>query len=137
MKKLMLSLAVIFSFAIYSVFARKSTISPGLPAVSVSTTTPVTMMNYKDGQYTGNVADAFYGNVQVQATITGGKITNVAFLQYPSDRQRSVFINSQAMPLLKQEAISAQTANVDIISGATATSQAFVTSLASALSQAH
>ncbi len=91
---------------------------------------------YKDGTYTGSVADAFYGNIQVQAIIKGGKITDVKFLQYPNDRPNSVAINQQAMPYLKQEALQAQSANVDGVSGATDTSQAFVQSLSSALQQA-
>ncbi len=91
---------------------------------------------YKDGVYTGSVQDAYYGNVQVQATVSGGKITGVQFLQYPNDRSTSIYINSQAMPYLQQEAIAAQSANIDIVSGATDTSQAFVQSLASALAQA-
>lgn len=94
------------------------------------------MSGYKDGQYTGDVADAYYGNIQVKATISGGKITDVVFLQYPSDRSTSVFINRQAMPYLKQEAIAAQSGNVDIVSGATLSSQAFIQSMNSALSQA-
>ena len=91
---------------------------------------------YKDGSYTGSVANAFYGNVQVQATIQGGNITGVQFLQYPNDRPNSVAINSQAMPILQQEAIQAQSNNVSIVSGATDTSQAFIASLGSALTQA-
>jgi len=57
-------------------------------------------------------------------------------LLYPNDRRESVDINSQAMPYLKQEAIQAQTAQVDGVSGATDTSQAFIQSLGSALKQA-
>jgi uncharacterized protein with FMN-binding domain len=132
-------LTVIFSFALYSVFTRKSSIASGPVPVSGSGTITMMqspMMNYKNGQYTGDVADAFYGNVQVQVTVLGGKISDVAFLQYPSDRSRSMAINSRAMPYLKQEAIQAQGANVDMITGATATSQAFISSLASALNQA-
>ena len=91
---------------------------------------------YKDGTYTGPVTDAFYGNIQVQAVIQGGKIVNVVFLQYPNDRSTSVMINQQAMPFLKQEAIQAQSAKVDIVSGATDSSQAFIQSLQQALSQA-
>jgi uncharacterized protein with FMN-binding domain len=92
--------------------------------------------SYKDGTYTGSVTNAYYGNVQVQATIKNGKITDVEFLQYPSDNPNSQYINSQATPYLKQEAIQAQSAQVDLISGATLTSQAFTQSLSSALSQA-
>lgn len=94
------------------------------------------MGKYKDGEYTGTVADAFYGNIQVKAIISGGKITDVQFLQYPNDRSTSIMINTQAMPMLKQEAITAQSANVDIVSGATDSSNAFIQSLGSALSQA-
>lgn len=98
---------------------------------------PVQQGQYKDGAYTGSAADAFYGNIQVQVTISGGRITDVQFLQYPNDRSTSIAINSQAMPYLKQEAIQAQSANVDIVSGATDSSQAFQESLQSALAQAH
>lgn len=91
---------------------------------------------YKDGTYTGSVADAFYGNIQVQAVISGGKITDVVFLQYPNDRRTSIEINTQAMPFLKQEALQVQSAQVDGVSGATASSGAFVQSLQSALQKA-
>lgn len=94
------------------------------------------MSGYKNGTYTGNVADAFYGNLQVQAVISGGKLSDVIFLQYPNDRRTSIEINTQAMPYLKQEAIKAQSAQVDIVTGATQTSKAFVESLQSALNQA-
>jgi len=91
---------------------------------------------YKDGTYTGSVADAIYGNIQVQAVITGGKITDVIFLQAPNDRGTSIAINAQADPLLKQEAIQAQSAQVSGVSGASASSAAFVQSLGDALKQA-
>jgi uncharacterized protein with FMN-binding domain len=86
--------------------------------------------------YTGSVADAYYGLVQVQATIKNGLITDVAFLSYPNDRSNSRYINGQAMPTLTQEAIQAQSANVDTVSGATATSGAFQESLVVALASA-
>jgi uncharacterized protein with FMN-binding domain len=91
---------------------------------------------YVDGSYTGSAADAYYGYVQVQVAVSGGKITDVQFLQYPNDRNTSRYINSQAMPILKSEAIQAQSAQVDGVSGASDTSAAFQESLASALSQA-
>lgn len=91
---------------------------------------------YADGSYTGTVANAYYGNIQVQATIADGKLTDVIFLQYPNDRSTSRSINGQAMPALKQEAIAAQSANVDVVSGATDSSLAFQQSLGSALAQA-
>lgn len=91
---------------------------------------------YKNGTYTGSIQDAFYGNVQVQVAIANGKISSVNFLQYPNDNRTSQFVNSQAIPMLQQEAIQAQSAKVDIISGASATSQAFQASLSDALAQA-
>lgn len=91
---------------------------------------------YKDGAYTGPEIDAFYGLVRVKAVIQNGKITDVQFLEYPSDRRTSVRINTIAMPYLKTEAIQAQSARVNIISGATLTSEAFAQSLQSALNTA-
>ncbi len=91
---------------------------------------------YKNGSYTGTVADAYYGNVQVKAIISSGKITDVQFLDHPQDRQTSVRINNRAMPYLTSEAIALQDANVDTISGASFTSAAFRESLTSALAQA-
>jgi uncharacterized protein with FMN-binding domain len=91
---------------------------------------------YRDGTYTGSNADAIYGFVQVQATVSGGAVVSVKFLSYPSDRRQSQQINSYAMPILIQQAISAQSAQVNGVSGATDTSIAFRESLAAALSQA-
>lgn len=92
---------------------------------------------YKDGTYNGNVADAYYGMLQVQAVIQNGKLSQVQILQYPHDRRTSQYINSQALPWLQQEAVQAQSANVDFISGATLSSNAFQQSLQSALQSAH
>jgi len=91
---------------------------------------------YKDGSYTGSQADAQWGFVQVKAVISQGKITDVQFLDYPSDRSRSRYINNIADPELTNEAIQAQSAQVDVITGATDSSEAFMQSLADALSQA-
>jgi uncharacterized protein with FMN-binding domain len=122
------------------------TVDASSPAQSIIPTTPSTTSTlppasapkgqYIDGKYTGAATDAYYGTIQVQAVISGGKIYDVVFLQYPSDRSTSRSINGAAMPLLKQEAIAAQNANVDTVSGATDSSSAFRTSLASALVQA-
>ena len=93
-------------------------------------------VSYKDGSYTGKSSDAFYGFVQVRATIANGKLADITMLDYPQDRDTSVQINDSALPQLKREAIQTQTAQVDGISGATDTSQAFVESLGDALAQA-
>ncbi|MCL5113465.1 MAG: FMN-binding protein [Patescibacteria group bacterium] len=102
-----------------------------------SNTTNPTTTGYKNGTYTGSVADAYYGQVQVQAVINNNKITNLKFLSYPNSHPASVYINQQAIPYLKQETIQSQNANVQIISGATFTSEAFIQSLTNALSKAH
>jgi uncharacterized protein with FMN-binding domain len=90
---------------------------------------------YIDGTYVGSRVYNYHGYIQVQAVIAGGKITDVQFLEYPNSGD-SRSINRRAMPKLTQEAIVAQSAKVDTISGATDTSGAFKTSLKSALSQA-
>ena len=91
---------------------------------------------YKDGSYKGPAANAYYGLVQVQAQVQNGQLVQVKILQYPSDRRTSRYINSQALPMLQQEAIQAQSSRIDYISGATLSSAAFIKSLAGALSQA-
>ncbi len=112
-----------------------STASPTASSGSTPTTSTSSSL-YKDGTYTGSVADAQWGYIQVQAIVTNGKITNVKFLQYPSDRNRSIEINTYADPQLASEAIQAQSANVDVVTGATDSSDAFIQSLTDALSQA-
>ena len=91
---------------------------------------------YRNGTFTGVNANAFYGQVQVQVVIQNGKIASVNFLNYPQDRRTSARINSFAVPALQSEAIQAQSARVDVISGATLTSEAFMVSLQSALNNA-
>lgn len=91
---------------------------------------------YRDGTYTGNSADAYYGLVQVQAVISGGRLTNINFLNYPRDNGNSLSRSNYALPILRSEAIAAQKTPVDIVSQATDTSEAFNQSLAYALNQA-
>lgn len=105
------------------------------PQVQFQPTT-VSQSGYKDGTFKGPEVDAYYGLVQVQATILAGKLANVQFLEFPSDRRTSQEINNIAVPYLQQEAIQAQSARVDIISGATLTSEAFMMSLQNALDTA-
>lgn len=104
--------------------------------ISPTPTAPVQTGKYKDGSYKGDSINAYYGNVQVLAVISGGKIKDVQFLDYPKGRQTSVRINERAMPYLTSEAIVAQDSNVDTVSGASFTSSAFRKSLASALVKA-
>ena len=159
MKKYVISIAIVLVIVSYILLQRSSanntslnnnttTTSPtpntsgtgssqsGNSSGSETTNTGNTATTYKDGSYTGTVADAFYGNIQVKAIISGGKITDVQFLQYPNDQGNSIEINTYAMPILTQEAIKAQSSNVNIVSGATDSSAAFIQSLADALTQA-
>jgi uncharacterized protein with FMN-binding domain len=89
-----------------------------------------------DGTYTGASVSTRFGDVQVQVTISGGAITDVTALHLTDHDGRSVQISNQAAPMLRSEVLSAQTANVNMIGGATYTSDAYLTSLQSALDQA-
>lgn len=98
--------------------------------------TPALVGKYKNGTYDGSVEDAFYGNMQVRVIITAGRINDIQPLQYPNDNRTSLYINSQAFPMLRDEALKAQSDQIDMISGASDSSPAFARSLATALSKA-
>lgn len=85
---------------------------------------------------TGDAADTRYGPVQLQVTFSGKKITSINVLQYPSESFRDQEINSYALPLLNQEAMAAQNAHIDVVSGATYTSDGYAQSLQSAIDKA-
>jgi len=85
---------------------------------------------------TGAAADTMYGPVQVQVTVKNGKITAAQAVEYPENDPRDQQINSYAIPALNQETVAAGSAKIDMISGATYTSQGYITSLQSALDQA-
>jgi uncharacterized protein with FMN-binding domain len=87
------------------------------------------------GSATGQSVFNGYGNVQVKVTVSGGQITNISAVQLPNGDPRSAQISSYAAPTLVQQAMAAQSANINGVSGATYTSQAFAQSLQSALSQ--
>lgn len=145
MKKYLQISIVLGIFALF-VWLRQSQGSNTSSAIGTQTNTPSSSQetqatgsssaHYKDGTYTGSVADAYYGNIQVQVSVSGGKLIGVQFLQHPNDNPTSSFINSQAMPILRSEALQAQSANVQGVSGASDSSTAFQQSLASALQQA-
>jgi uncharacterized protein with FMN-binding domain len=142
MKKIILSVFTICAFAAYVVYQRMGWGSSMLVVPQISNTDSTAPISgnleilYRDGEYTGISADAFYGRVQVVAVIARGRIVDVKFLDYPQDQPTSVQVSGGAVPILRTEAIAAQSAEVDIVSGATQTSKAFRESLASALIQA-
>jgi uncharacterized protein with FMN-binding domain len=98
---------------------------------SPATETPTTVGATRT--LTGDPFDNPYGTVQVQVTLQGNTITGVTMLQMPDSHERSAEISQQAEPLLLQEVLQAQSAQIDILSGATYTSQSYAQSLQSAL----
>jgi uncharacterized protein with FMN-binding domain len=109
-------------------------------AAPVDTAAPVQLaaaaVAYRDGSYTGKPYDAYYGLVQVQASIQGGHLVSVKVLQFPDHSGTSRSINRRALPYLKSEVMQAQGVRVNLISGATLTSRAYLRSLNTALKQA-
>jgi uncharacterized protein with FMN-binding domain len=87
-------------------------------------------------EYTGQAIQTQYGIVQVAVQVTGKQIDSVRFVQLTAFDQRSQEINSSAGPILIQETLTAQSAHVDTVSGATYTSEGYLESLQSALDQA-
>ncbi|WP_207455834.1 FMN-binding protein [Herbiconiux sp. SYSU D00978] len=89
-----------------------------------------------DGVYTGDAVDTLYGTVQVEITVAGGELTDVEVLQQTNSGSRSDQINGRALPQLTEEALAAQSADIDAASGATYSSQGYLTSLQSAIDAA-
>ncbi|HZX06232.1 FMN-binding protein [Kribbella sp.] len=106
---------------------------PTTPAKKPTPTTPAK----KAVVVSGGVVDTQYGPVQVEISVSGGKITRSHTLQHPSGDGQTDRINGYAVPQLDQEAMAAQNANIDTVSGATFTSGGYRQSLQSALDAAH
>lgn len=87
--------------------------------------------------YTGDAVDTRWGPVQVQITVQGGTITSAEAVVYPTQNHRDVEINSRAVPVLEQEAVQAQSADIHMVSGATVTSEGYRSSLQSAIDRAN
>ncbi|WP_433788326.1 FMN-binding protein [Actinomycetospora sp. CA-101289] len=101
-----------------------------------SSGTPATTTSTYTGTVTGVAADTRWGPVQVRATLAGGRITAVDVVEYPTANGKDREINAEAVPELVQETLEAQSADIDMVSGATVTSTGYVQSLQSALDQA-
>ena len=86
---------------------------------------------------TGAVASTQWGPVQVEVTVAAGKITQVDVVQHPSGNPKDQEINDYALPILVQETTDQQSADIDMVSGATVTSVGYIQSLQSALDQAN
>jgi uncharacterized protein with FMN-binding domain len=90
----------------------------------------------KIATYTGSVAQTRWGPVQVKIAVQSGKITKVTVLQQPNGNQKDAEINSYALPILIDETVQTQSADIDMVSGATVTSEGYAESLQGALDEA-
>ncbi|MDQ1249306.1 MAG: hypothetical protein QG597_3681 [Actinomycetota bacterium] len=115
-----------------------STAAPAAPAATGPAAAPAapTSPAAVSGTFTGTSVSTRYGDVQVAVTVTAGKLTDVTALAFPSADTKSAAISASAIPVLREETIAAQSAEVATISGATYTSQAWQESAAAALAQA-
>ena len=86
---------------------------------------------------TGALVQTPYGNVQVRVSLLGNRITNVTAVHLTDSSSTSVDISATAEPILRQEALRSQSANIDLVSGATYTSKGYQASLQAALDAAH
>jgi uncharacterized protein with FMN-binding domain len=108
-----------------------------LQAVQLAPPPMVSTGRYADGEFIGNAVDGEWGPVQVKAVIRNGDIADVICIEFPIHRERSAEISEWAIPQLYQEAIKAQSADIDMVSQASFTSEEYQQSLASALARAH
>src|SRR3954469_23744131 len=103
--------------------------APGAGATPQSGSSSSSASSSSTKTITGDAADTRYGPVQVAVTFNGKKITKIDVLEYPTESGRDREINSYAIPQLNQEAMAAQSANIDGVSGATYTAEGYVRSL--------
>lgn len=114
-----------------------TTTTPSASSSSTSTSTSSGSGSSASGTYTGDAVQTRWGTVQVQITVKDGKITAAEAVQYPNENPKDQQINAYAVPQLNAEVVSAQSASIDAVSGATVTSDGYITSLQSAIDQAN
>ena len=110
--------------------------TPAATTTPATPVTPTTAAGVLDGTYAGVGDQNRWGTVQVQVVYAGGQVADVQILQYPDGERKSVRINQSALPRLVSEALSAQSAEVNTVSGATYTSKSYRISLQSAIDAA-
>jgi len=113
-----------------------ATPSPSGSSTPTSTTTSGSGTGLTDGTFTGSTENTQFGPVQVRVTVANGKITGIKALQLTNYGGRSVQISNYAVPILRSEVLKAQSAKVSTVSGATYTSEGYLSSLQSALKKA-
>ena len=114
----------------------KSTTAATTPAAPATTAPAAPAKAKPSGTFTGSTQQTRFGPVQVEITISNGKITAARALQYPNNDFRSQSISQQAIPYLVQETLAANSANIQGVGGASYTSQGWYDSLVSALAKA-
>lgn len=107
------------------------------PSSSTPTVEPIPTTGPVNGDFTGAAARAgIYGSVQVQIRVVNGVITDIGTLAYPDKEAESQQLSANAIPMLRSEALSAQSADISSVSGATYTSSAYKASLQAAIKAA-
>jgi len=141
--------------AVVLLFSYRTSLGAAAPATTTANTNTNTNTNTGSGSgttgdgttsgtdssgsttYQGSVAGTRWGDVQVTITVASGKITAVSVPVYPNGNRKDQEINARALPVLTQETIAAQSADIDTVSGATVTSDGYKESLQAALDAAH
>lgn len=98
---------------------------------------PSTAASSATATFTGRAVDTRWGPVQVEITVSDGKIVSAEAIEYPNENGQDREINAVAVPMLDRAAVAAQSAHIDTVSGATYTSHGYIGSLQSALDAAH
>ncbi len=129
-------LAAVLSFkphqpSLSAAASRSATPAPATSTPAPTSTATATATSTRTA--TGDVEPTQYGNAQVRVTVSGGKITKIEALQLQGNDPKSVAISSYAEPRLRASALSRQSADIDMVSGATYTSESYQASLQSAL----
>ena len=109
----------------------------GWPSSGSSASSPETADPAPPTTFAGEVVATRFGPVQVEITVAAGVVTSIDTTQYPTDDRKSAQINARAVPILEAATLSTQSAAIDLVSGATVTSDAYTRSLQSALDAAH
>ncbi|OYD67633.1 FMN-binding protein [Rhodococcus sp. OK302] len=123
--------------AVASPSAADAATSTASPDSTASTSQSSAASPAQPAVFTGEAVDTKFGPVQVQIAVANGQVTEAVTIQVPENNGKDRQINSRAVPVLEQEAIHAQSADIDMVSGATYTSDGYVQSLQSALDQAN
>ena len=105
------------------------------PAASAAAPAPAPASG-RSGTFVGDVASTQFGDMQVEIIVSTGKITDIKALKLTDQGGRSVQISNYAAPILRTEALKAQSAKINSVSGATYTSDGYATSLQSAIDKA-